>query len=422
MSTRPEEIGLPTLMPELQRHRERTALKRWIAVMGCALLLGACALERPLPEFTPPAQMSPSPTLTLPTPEPVSPAPPDAPITTPEAMNVPDDALSGRESVVEPAAVDVIWWGSQDNVRNHIGDSFLYSGFSDDSALVSAVRFDLSRIPRGAPITSAAIQMAGLREDRLVSENGGSWSLQLLSQDAVPDFRAADYQAITVAPAAANLLPTLFPADLSTGKINEWQFDPSARAWLQEQILNGATEAWVRIIGPTGGGDTLFAWDSGFGPATRGVRPKLMLTLEQPQDTPPPLPTEPLVVGTQPATPGNVFTAAANALTAAVDAAAGATPTPALRFLTATPIAQNVATAQAIAVFLDQPPVIAVTPPPANPATATFEAAFATAVAVANGHVHAHAGKRRHAVHRHPYPNARKRSDRRRATNGKPGA
>jgi hypothetical protein len=110
-----------------------------------------------------------------------------------------------------------------------------------------------------------------------------------------------------------------------------------------------------------------------------------MLTLEQPQDTPPPLPTEPLVVGTQPATPGNVFTAAANALTAAVDTAAGATPTPALRFLTATPIAQNVATAQAIAVFLDQPPVIAVTPPPANPATATFEAAFATAVAVATG-------------------------------------
>jgi hypothetical protein len=339
-----------------------------------------CALERRLPNLTPPVALpSPSPTSEA------TPLPPEQPTNAPDAPPAPTEPPAGRLIASIPAAVDVIWWDSQDNVRNHIGDSFLYAGFSENSALLSAVRFDLSRIPRGAPILAADVELVGLREDRLRPEAGGSWSAQLLAQNALPDFRAADFQAASTAPAAANLLPTLFPADLSAGRPNTWQLDPSSLDWLEQQLLAGATEVWLRITGPTGGDETLFAWDGGYGPATRGARPKLSVYIDQPPDTPPPLPTEPVIIGTQPATPRNVFTAAANALTATAVAAEGGTPTPALRFLTATPVAQNVATAQAIASLYSLPPIVALTPPPANEATATAEASFATAVAIATG-------------------------------------
>ena len=66
-------------------------------------------------------------------------------------------------------------------------------------------------------------------------------------------------------------------------------------------------------------------------------------------------------------------------------AAEGGTPTPVLRFLTATPVAENIATAQAIASLYGLPPVVAGTPPAANNATATAEAGYATAVALATG-------------------------------------
>ncbi len=355
----------------------------WLALLLMTGLLSGCALERRLPNITPPPLL-PSPTSTLEavTPEPGQPtAAPDAP----DAPAQPTEQPPGRLISSEPSGVDIIWWDSNDNIRNHIGDSFLYAGYSENSALLSAVRFDLSRVPRGAPLLSADLELVGLRQDRLDPASGGSWSAQILAQTALPDFRAADYQAISTAPAAASLLPTLFPADLTAGGANTWQLDPSTLDWIEQQLLNGSTELWVRLTGPTGGGDTLFAWDSGFGPATRGSRPQLRIYIDQPPDTPPPLPTEPIIIGMQPATPQNVYTAAANALTATAVAAEGGTPTPVLRFLTATPVAQNIATAQAIASLYSLPPVVAGTPPAANNATATAEAGYATAVALATG-------------------------------------
>jgi hypothetical protein len=172
---------------------------------------------------------------------------------------------------------------------------------------------------------------------------------------------------------------------LSAGGSNVWRLDPSTLDWLEQQLLNGATEVWLRLTGPTGGGENLFAWDSGFGPSTRRAAPQLRIYIDQPPDTPPPLPTEPIIIGEAPATPQNVYTAAANALTATAIAAEGGTPTPVLRFLTATPVAQNVATAQAVAALYSLPPIVAGTPPPDNAATATAEASYATAVAISTG-------------------------------------
>jgi hypothetical protein len=351
----------------------------WLALFIVTALLTGCALERRLPEVTPPALL-PSPTTTT---EVLTPEPPTA---TPSATPVPTEPPAGRRITSKPrAAADVIWWDSQDNVRNHVGDSFLYAGYSGNSALLSAVRFDIGRVPRGAPIVAADLELFGLREDRLRPESGGSWSAQLLAQNALPDLRAADYQEASTALAAANLLPTLGAADLSAGGSNVWRLDPSTLDWLEQQLLNGATEVWLRLTGPTGGGENLFAWDSGFGPSTRRAAPQLRIYIDQPPDTPPPLPTEPIIIGEAPATPQNVYTAAANALTATAIAAEGGTPTPVLRFLTATPVAQNVATAQAVAALYSLPPIVAGTPPPDNAATATAEASYATAVAISTG-------------------------------------
>ena len=201
--------------------------------------------------------MLPSPTSTLEATTPEPPAQPTDALNAPDAPAQPTEPPPGRLIASEPSGVDVIWWDSNDDIRNHIGDSFLYAGFSENSALLSAVRFDLSRVPRGAPILSADLELVGLRDDRLNPESGGSWSAQILAQNALPDYRAADYQAISTAPAAASLLPTLFPADLSAGASNIWRLDPSTLDWIEQQLLNGSTELWVRLTGPTGGDDTL---------------------------------------------------------------------------------------------------------------------------------------------------------------------
>ncbi len=248
------------------------------------------------------------------------------------------------------------------------------------------MRFDVGRVPRGAPIRQAVLRLTGLRDDRLNRPAGGQWSVQLLAGDALKDFARADFQALLNAPAAVTLLPTLFAADLNANAENTWTFDPAGRAWLQEQIAAGATSIIARIVGPLGGEDTLFAWDSGAGPATRGAGPVLNLALGPAPATPPPLPSQPVLVVTLTPTPANVLTAAADRLTAtAIGRTTGtATPWP-YRLVTPTPTAANLATAQALGVALGRPPIVIFTPTPANAATATANAVYATAVAVTTG-------------------------------------
>lgn len=375
-----------TLLPMHPSRRQAFCTLLLPTILVSVLTLAGCALERPLPRETPaPATQSPTPTTAPPTAEALVPSPPPPPTATSEVLAVPTTEAPAREVKLEPGPDDVIWWGSNDGTRNHIGDSFLYAGFSEGSAFLSAVGFDLTRLERGAPIASGTLEMVGLRDDRLAPASGGSWSVQLVATDSLEDFRTADFQAIANAPAAATLVPTLFPADLAAGKANTWQLDPSALQWLEQQVLDGAGEVWVRIVGPTGGDDTLFAWNSGFGPESSGPRPWLRLGTDALLGTPPPLATEPIVIGTSPVQPRNVYTAAADALTATAVATAVGTPTLSPRYATATPISQNVATAQALASLLGERPIVAETPPPANAATATAESAYATAVAIATG-------------------------------------
>jgi hypothetical protein len=278
------------------------------------------------------------------------------------------------------------WWASGDALAEHLDDSYLYAGYFNGRATISAGRFDLRRVRRGAPILDARLVLTGLSSERLNPSAGGLWTVQLLDPVSAPDLPAADFQAVYNAPAAVTLFPTLYPADLEAGMQTAFVLDAEARQWLAQQALDGVEGIVFRIVGPGGGEDTLFAWDSGTGPSTRGNRPELVLSLGAPPETPPPLATLPMIVATLTPTPANVLTAAADAWTATAIAMAIGTYTPLpYGVATPTPEAENIATAQARAYALGLPPPVVYTATPANAATATADALNATAVAVTTG-------------------------------------
>ena len=278
------------------------------------------------------------------------------------------------------------WWVSSEERGNHLGDSFLYAGFYDDQVFIAAVRFDLTRVPRGAPIRQAILRLAGLNEQRFDAAAGGAWSVQLLSGDAIRDLPRADFQTVFNAPAPVSLFPVLDAANLQSGQVNSWELDSGAQTWLGQQVIDGATSVIVRILGPAGGANTLFAWDSGSGPASSGNGPQIVLSLASAPATPPPAATRNFIVATLPPTPANIFTVAANALTATYVATTMGTNTPTpYNLVTPTPTPRNQATAQAHAALLGLPPVVINTPVPVNGVTATYQAAYATAVTIITG-------------------------------------
>lgn len=291
----------------------------------------------------------------------------------------------GRTISVAPAAGDAGWWTGGDARGNHLGDSFLYAGYTAGQAFISAARFELGSVPRGAAVRSAAIRLAGLNEDRFDPDAGGVWSVQILPDAAVPDLRTASFQALLNAPAGVTLFPTFFAADLGVGEENVAELDAASRAWLEGQLLEGAEAVIMRITGP-GSGDTLFAWDSGAGPASVGEGPELVIAVGPLPATVPPLPTEAVIVATETPTPANVLTAAARAWTATAEVARFGTPTPPqYRYVTPTATPANLATVQARALLAGMLPIVQHTSTPANAETASALEWLAAAEALLTG-------------------------------------
>jgi hypothetical protein len=291
----------------------------------------------------------------------------------------------GKVVAIAPKAGQVGWWTSADQSGGHLDDSYLYAGYYDGQAFAAAMRLDLTSLPRGAPIREATLRLTGLEEGRFDPGAGGTWTAQLLPESALPALNNADFQAVVNAPAGATLFPTLYPADLGRGEVNEFPLDAAARAWLEKQMLDGATAVIVRLLGP-GNGDTLFAWDTGMGAATSGAPPLLVISTGALPPTVPPLPTDAFIVATLTATPENVLTAAAAAYTATIIAQTTGTYTPLpYRAVTPTPTPANIATLQAYALVAGLPPIVPDTPTPANEATAQYSALLATAEAYLTG-------------------------------------
>lgn len=291
----------------------------------------------------------------------------------------------GQVLVLQPAADEVGWWASNETRRNHIGDSFLYSGNFNSQTYIAAARFDLSRVARGAPIYGAMVRLTGLRDDRFVRDAGASWIVQLLAGDALPDMQQADFLTAFSAPASITL-PLMAEEDLVARQVNTWELDQVTREWLEQQLLDGATSVTVRLLPNTGNPESLFAWDSGAGPETAGYPPQLVLSLGAPPPTPPPLPTKPFIVATLTPVPENALTAVAMAATATSVAETTGTYTPVpYQVHTPTPFPLNLATVQAGAATRGLPAVALQTPTPASEAEATGNAVYATAVALTTG-------------------------------------
>ncbi len=235
------------------------------------------------------------------------------------------------------------------------------------------------------------LQLTGLLDDRFDPGAGGTWSVQLIPGKAVPPLQQVNFQTLLSIPAQVTLFPELYPADLGVGQVNIVNLDASARAWLQEQILLGENEIVARITGP-GGGDSLFAWDSGDGPATAGEAPRLILSLDAPPPTAPPLPTDVFLVATLTPTPENVLDGRRRDRHEHPGSARRRGASQRIPVYTPTLVPENLATVQAGRLLAGLPLYVVYTPIPANGATATANALEATAIASDNGNIHARTG------------------------------
>lgn len=348
------------------------------------------ASEPPTATLSPTEVESTTPTVTPTTPlvELVLPTSTPAPVNVADVATPADGGIPARESqqlVLTPPSGSVGWWDSSENVQIGLNDSFLYAGVYGSESLLSAVRFNLSRIPRGAPILSGELQLNGLVEDRINAGADGIWRIQLIPENELATLIDADFMMVYSA-AAAISLRELRTDDLGRDRLNTWPLDAETLRWLEAQRVNGAESVIVRITASTNGtGDTLFAWDSGAGDKTAGVPPTLLFEIGPPPPTPPPLPTYEYLVATFTPVPENVLTVVAlqNTATAAAETIGTYTPVP--PFITPTPLPENLATVQAAARLAELPAVVVETPTPANEATATAYAEYATAVAVTTG-------------------------------------
>ncbi len=142
-------------------------------------------------------------------------------ISTPQTIT-PTRVSSGQVLDLTPGPMDVGWWVSGGTLRGTIGDSFLYAGFFQNQAYVSAVHFDLLRVPRGSEIISGTLRLTGIQDDRLNQDANMSWLVQLVAGSALPRLSGADLLTVFGASSAITLSPQLVPSDLAAGRVNEW--------------------------------------------------------------------------------------------------------------------------------------------------------------------------------------------------------
>lgn len=365
---------------------------------------------------------------------PVSPTAPPTPTTTPTPTRAgttlaadftiaaeipfPPPVPEGRILVLRTGPREVGWVVSDDptiitayDPQNHFGDSFLHAGTLEGKIYHGAILFDLSRIPRGTEIHAARLRLTGLRADRLGET--GEWQVHILDPEIDARWYDHNYEQIHNARSLFTLIPSLTPEQLGEGQINVFDFTPEQLAHLERRIFEGNDQFGrtisFRLDGPMTDVDNLFAWDSGYGPTSKGPgsQPELIVSLgPPPAETPPPY----YVMITSTPTPENIMTAVANSIRLTEEARqfGTATPLPAHWVtpfvVTATPTPENQSTARAMstlaiamALTTGEPPnvatatptptyvIITSTPTPENVMTAAAEALQVTAEAIQFG-------------------------------------
>ncbi len=363
----PLEPGLPA---------GRLLLWFWLV----ALLLGAVVnvvyvrvLKSPLePEPTPGASVGVetpvAPRVTASPTGQATPSPSPSPIfafVEPTATPTPIPGGSILSLVPEQRAVG--WVASDEERGNHMGDSYLYSGVFDSVVYHGAFQFDLSIVPRGATIHTAVLEISGLDARRLGAD--GVWEVRVLDREIDDDWPRVTYQAVHNAAVEWSLSPPLGVADTVAGETNVFELPRELLREVEQRLLEERYTLSFRLDGPQVGDNNVFAWDTGYGPASQGKAPRLLLNVGPAPLTPIPTGTPPFVVVTSTPTPANVLTAAVWAHTATAVAETTGQPT-------ATSVRQWTATPQRI---------VTNTPTPAAQATADYWRAVATAIAFTTG-------------------------------------
>ena len=282
----------------------------------------------------------------------------------------PTPVPGGNIIIVAPNREDTGWVVSEDETivsiydqQNHFGDSYLYAGILGGKIYHGAFQFDLSFIPRGTKIHAATLRLNGLRIDLLDEVGSGTWQLHLLAPGLDEFWRNTNYHQIHQALPRITFQSAINQEQLGPGEENLFTFTPEQLDLLERRLLDGSGRISFRLDGPIEGNDNLFAWDTGFGPATRGQGPELFLSLGPPPET---TPVPDYVVITETPTPENIITAAAISLQLTAEAT---------RIGTATPLPPNWVT----------PIVVTATPTGQNEATAQVMNQRATAVALTTG-------------------------------------
>lgn len=187
-----------------------------------------------------------------------------------------------EEERLRPSIGNAGWWREGAPEKSNLNDSFLYTGRLNGENYLSAVRFDLSRIPRGAPIAGGKLVLTGLRDEQLDRSAQASWLVQIVSESDLASLTGSDFMMVYSAPASITLLPQLTTSDLQVHGANTWVFDANTLRWLEDQRLAGAESLVVRIIGDsTPESNVLFGWDSGLGSVSSGAAPTILLEKSQ---------------------------------------------------------------------------------------------------------------------------------------------
>jgi hypothetical protein len=306
-----------------------------------------------------------------------------------EPTATPTPYPGGAVYSLSPEAGAVGWVASDEARGNHLGDSYLYTGVFDGVIYHGVFQFDLSMVPRGAAIHAAVLEITGLDVRRL--GGSGVWEVRILERGADEEWSRRTYQEIHNAVVQWTLSPALGTGDLIVGETNAFELSSEQARDLEQRLLDEHYTVSFRLDGPLAGENSVFAWDAGYGPATLGQPPRLLLNVGAPPKTPiatgsPPARSTPTptvtptptntpvwIVITNTPTPANILTAAAVAARETVWATTTGTAT---------------ATPELIATATATPPayiVVTNTPTPVNYATAVYLRSVATANVVLTG-------------------------------------
>ena len=375
-----------------------------IVAVAALLYTYGSALLAPTPTATPTAALAAgvapavTPTFSpMPTDTAVSAAPTPTfeflnPTATPTAF--PGGAVYGLSP--DPGAAG--WVASDEERGNHLGDSYLYTGVFDGIIYHGVMQFDLSAVPRGATIHAATIEISGLDARRM--NGSGVWEMRILARDADEAWSRMTFQDAHNASVQWTLPPALGAGDLAVGETNLFELSREQTQDLEQRLLDEHFTLSFRLDGPLAGESSVFAWDTGYGPATQGHRPRLLLNVGEAPGTPVPTATRPpTLTPTASLTPTPSLTPTASLTPTPTD-------TPVYWVVTSTPTAENAVTAAAIAVeetaraettgtatatpefMATATPfyiIVTNTPTPENRATAAYIRALGTANAILTG-------------------------------------